>query len=264
MKKIAIPYMQHDDPLASSFQFHPASHGPRPGRIYPYNVVYLQEQHDHVIEISGASGTVELCATAVFLVVLAGSVALRLDDGVEPLHHTALGMMVARALALGGLVGVDVDRPIVHLDLHHGVHRIPAVALVAGRRRRTCRSARSDSWGDSGLSLAARTDLTVGRALVALTAEADQVALAGEVAVLAVHDDVAVTSAELADRALVAVCEQIDWLATTGCLLPRLRPSALWEATSDSGCRLGETRKTSARDASANSSEIIGARKVRL
>lgn len=123
--------------------------------------------------------------------------------------------MVARALALGGLVGINVDCPIIHLDLHHGVHRIPAVTLVAGRRRRArcCARSAGDSWGDSSLSFAAWTDLTIGRALVALTAEADQVAVAGEVAVLAVHDDVAVTSAELADRALVAVCEQIDGLA---------------------------------------------------
>lgn len=208
---------------------------------------YLQEQHDHIIEISGASGTVELCAAAaVFLVVLAGSVALRLDDGVEPFRHTPLGMMVARALALGGLVGVDVDRPIVHLDLHHGVHRIPAVAtLVAGRRRRACRGTRSagEARGDSGLSLATRTDLTVRRALVALTAEADQVALAGEVAVLAVHDDVAVTSAELADRALVAVCEQIDWLATIGCLALSKIVGPSTGNLRQRGCRLGDRVK---------------------
>lgn len=176
---------------------------PRPGRIY-LNVVYLQEQHDHVIEISGASGTVELRA-AVLLVVLAGSVALHLDDGVEPLHRAPLGMLVARALALGGLVGVDVDRPIVHLDLHHRVHRVLVVALVAGGRGARHRAG-------SACSLATGADLTVGRALVALAPEADQVAVAGEVAVLAVHD-VAVTTAELADRALVAVCEQIDGLA---------------------------------------------------
>lgn len=115
-------------------------------------------------------------------------------------------MIIARALALGGLaLGVDVDRPVVHLDLHHSVHRVLPVALVAGAGSAGARR-------DPGLPLAARADLTVGRALVALAAEADQVALAGEVAVLAVHDDVAVTSAELADRAL-AVCEQIDGLA---------------------------------------------------
>lgn len=115
-------------------------------------------------------------------------------------------MIIARALALGGLaLGVDVDRPVVHLDLHHGVHRVLPVALVAGTRSAGARR-------DPGLPLAARADLTVGRALVALAAEADQVALAGEVAVLAVQDDVTITSAELADRAL-AVCEQIDGLA---------------------------------------------------
>lgn len=65
------------------------------GRIYFNVVFYLQEQHDHVIEISRASGTVELRAAAVFLVVLAGSVALRLDDGVESLHRTSLGMIIA-------------------------------------------------------------------------------------------------------------------------------------------------------------------------
>ncbi|XP_025268893.1 uncharacterized protein LOC112639368 [Camponotus floridanus] len=108
--------------------------------------MHFDEQHDHVIEISGASGTVELRATAVLLVILAGSVALRLDDGVEPFHHAPLGMMVARALALGGLVGVDVDRPIVYLDFHHGVHRISAVTLVARRRRR---AGRTRSTGDS-------------------------------------------------------------------------------------------------------------------
>jgi len=118
------------------------SRGPRLGCIY-LNVIYLQEQHDHVIEISGAGGTVELRAAAVLLVVFAGSVALRLDDGVEPLHRAPLGMMVARALALGGLVGVDVDRLVVHLDLHHSVHRIPAVALVAGGCRRAGCRARS-------------------------------------------------------------------------------------------------------------------------
>lgn len=115
-------------------------------------------------------------------------------------------MIIARALALGGLaLGVNVDRPVVHLDLYHGVHRVLPVALVAGARSAGTRR-------DPGLPLAARADLTVGRALVALAAEADQVALAGEVAVLAVQDDVTVTSAELADRAL-AVCEQIDGLA---------------------------------------------------
>lgn len=207
-----------------NFTLHPASHGPRLGRIYPYNVVYLQEQHDHVIEISGASGTVELCAAAVLFVVLAGSVALRLDDGIKPLHHAPLRMMIARAFALRGLVGVNVDHPIVYLDLHHGVYRIPAVTLVAGRRRRARRPARSTD--DSGLPLAARTDLTVGRALVALTAEADQVAVAGEVAVLTMHDDIAVTSTELADRAFVAVCEQIDESAMTVALC-NLRSSAL-------------------------------------
>lgn len=154
--------------------------------------------------------------------------------------------MVARALALGGLVGVDVDRPIVYLDFHHGVHRISAVALVARRRRRAGRT-RSDSWGDCGLSLAAWTNLTVGRTLVALTAETDQVAVAGEVAVFAVHDDVAITSAELADRALVAVCEQIDGLATT-IVLRGLRSSVLWEAISDSGLPPRRSRETSARD----------------
>lgn len=173
------------------------------GRIYLNVVFYLQEQHDHIIEISRASGTVELRA-AVLLVVLAGSVALRLDDGVEPLHRVPLGMIIARAraLALGGLVRVDVDRPIVHLDLHRGVHRaLPSVTLVAGAGSAGARR-------DSGLPLAARADLTVGRALVALAAEADQIALAGKVAVLAVHDDVAVTPAQFADRAF-AVCEQI-------------------------------------------------------
>jgi len=114
-------------------------------------------------------------------------------------------MIIARALALGGLVGVDVDRSIVYLDLHHGVHRVFPVALVAGAGSAGARR-------DPGLPLAARAYLTVGRTLVALATEADQVALAGEVAVLAVHDDVAVTSAELADRAF-AVCEQIDGLA---------------------------------------------------
>jgi len=173
------------------------------GRIY-LNVFYLQEQYDHVIEIFRASGTVELRA-AVFLVVLAGSVALRLDDGVEPLHRAPLGVIIARTLAFGGLVGIDVDRPIVHLDFYHGVHRILAVTLVAGAGSTGARR-------DSSLSFAARADLTVGRALVALAAEADQIALAGEVAVLAVHDDVAVTSAELADRAF-AGCEQIGGLA---------------------------------------------------
>jgi len=39
--------------------------------------------------------------------------------------------------------------------------------------------------------------------------------------VLAVHGDVAVTSAELADRALVAVCEQIGGLARQGGCLAR-------------------------------------------
>lgn len=116
--------------------------------------------------------------------------------------------MVARALALGGLIGVDVDRPVVHLDLHHRVHRV--LALVAGGRGARHRAGSACRGGcgagDPGLSLATGTDLTVGRALVALAPEADQVALAGEVAVLAVHD-VAVTTAELADRALVAVCE---------------------------------------------------------
>lgn len=174
------------------------------GRIY-LNVFYLQEQYDHVIEIFRASGTVELRAAAVFVVVLAGSVALRLDDGVEPFHRAPLGVIIARALAFGGLVGVDIDRPIVHLDFHHGVHRILAVTLVAGAGSTGARR-------DSSLSFAARADLTVGRALVALAAEADQIALAGEVAVLAVHDDVAVTSAELADRAF-AGCEQIGGLA---------------------------------------------------
>jgi len=46
-----------------------------------------------------------------------------------------------------------------------------------------------------------------------MAAETDQVAVAREVAVLAVHGDVAVTSAELADWAFVAVCEQIERLA---------------------------------------------------
>ena len=179
-----------------------ADHGS--GRIYFNVVFYLQEQHDHIIEISRASGTVELRA-AVFLVVLAGSVALRLDDGVESIHRTPLGMIIARALALGSLVGVNVDRPIVHLDLHHSVHGVLAVTLIAGAGSASARR-------DSSLPLATRAYLTVGCALVALTAEADQVAVAGEVAVLAVHDDVAVTSAELADRAF-AVCEQIDGLA---------------------------------------------------
>lgn len=175
------------------------------GRIYLNVVFYLQEQHDHIIEISRASGTVELRAAAVLLVVLAGSVALRLDDGVEPFRRAPRGMIIARALALGGLVGIDVDRPIVHLDLHHGVHRVLAVTLVAGAGSAGARH-------DSGLPLAARADLAVGRALVALAAEADQIAVAGEVAVLTMHDDVAVTSAELADRAF-AVCEQIGGLA---------------------------------------------------
>lgn len=114
-------------------------------------------------------------------------------------------MIIARALALGGLaLGVDVDRPIVHLDLHHGVRVLP-VAFVAGAGSAGARR-------EPGFPLATRAHLAVGRALVALAAEADQIALAGEVAVLAVHDDVAVTSAELADRAL-AVCVQIDGLA---------------------------------------------------
>lgn len=168
--------------------------------------------------------------------------------------------MVARALALGGLVGVDVDRPIVYLDFHHGVHRISAVTLVARRRRRAGRST-GDSWGDCGLSLAAWTDLTVGRTFVALTAEADQVAVAGEVAVFAVHDDVAITSAELAARTLVAVCEQIYGLATT-IAWGGLRLSALWEAISDSGCRLGDRMKPQRVIASA-SSENIGAWNMR-
>jgi len=170
--------------------------------------------------------------------------------------------MVARALALGGLVGVDVDRPIVYLDFHHGVHRISAVALVARRRRRAGHTRTAgDSWGDCGLSLAAWTDLTVGRTFVALTAEADQVAIAGEVAVFAVHDDVAITSAELANRTLVAVCEQIYGLATT-IALGGLRLSALWEAISDSGCRLGDRVKPQRVIASA-SSENIGAWNMR-
>lgn len=115
-------------------------------------------------------------------------------------------MIIARALALGGLaLGVDVDCPIVQLDLHHGVHRVLAGTLVAGARSAGARR-------EAGLSVAARADLTVGRALVALAAEADQIAVAGEVTVLAMHGDVAVTSAELADRAL-AVCEQIGGLA---------------------------------------------------
>lgn len=125
--------------------------------------------------------------------------------------------MVARAVALrGGLVGVDVDRPIVDLYLHHRVHRVP-VALVARRRRGRARRRAGAAGGRSagGLALAPRTDLTVGRAtLVALAPEADEVTVAGEVAVLAVRD-VAVTTAELADRAVVAVCEQIDWLVRT-------------------------------------------------
>lgn len=115
-------------------------------------------------------------------------------------------MIIApRALALGGLVGVDVDRSIVHLDLHHGVHRVLPVTLVAGAGSAGARR-------DTSLPLASRADLTAGRALVALAAEADQIALAGEVAVLAMHGDVAVTSAELADWAF-AVCEQIGGLA---------------------------------------------------
>lgn len=163
--------------------------------------------------------------------------------------------MVARALALGGLVGVDVDCPIVYLDFHHSVHRISAVALVARRRRR---ADRRTSWGDCGLPFAAWTDLTVGRTLVALTAEADQVAIAGEVAVFAVHDDVAITSAKLADWAVIAVCEQIDGLATT-IALRGLRSSALWEAISDSGCRFGDRVKPQREIASASSSENMGA-----
>lgn len=115
-------------------------------------------------------------------------------------------MIIARAFALGGLaLGVAVDRTIVHLDLNHGVHRILPVALVAGAGSAGARR-------EPGLPLAARAHLTVGRALVALAAEADQIALAGEVTVLAVHDDVAVTLAQLADRTL-AVCEQINGLA---------------------------------------------------
>lgn len=182
---------------------------PRLGRIYLNNLVYLQEQYDHVIEIFRASGTVELRAAVVLLVVLAGSVALRLDDGVEPLRRAPLGTIVARALALGGLVGVDVDRPVVHLNFHHRVHRV--FALVAGGRGACRRAGSAGAVRYPGFPLAAGTDLAVGRALVALASEADQVALAGEVAVLAVHD-VAVTSAELADWAFVAVCEQIDGL----------------------------------------------------
>ncbi|KAL0123347.1 hypothetical protein PUN28_005704 [Cardiocondyla obscurior] len=106
--------------------------------------------HDHIIEILCASGTVELRTAAVILVVFAGSVTLRLDD----------------AFALGGLVGVNVDRPVVQLDLHHGVHRILVVPFVAGPG-----SAGARRYSD--LPLAARADLTVRRALVALTPEAD-------------------------------------------------------------------------------------------
>jgi len=125
------------------------------GRIYFNVVFYLQEQHDHIIEISRASGTVELRAAAVFLVVLAGSVALRLDDGVESIHRTPLGMIIARALTLGSLVGVNVDCPIVHLDLHHSVHGVLAVTLIAGAGSASARR-------DSSLPLATRAYLTVG------------------------------------------------------------------------------------------------------
>lgn len=134
--------------------------------------------------------------------------------------------MIARALALRGLVGVDVDRSIVHLDLHHGVYRISGVALIAGGCRRAgCRtgSARG-AWRNSSLPLAARTDLLDRRALVAMAAETDQVAVAREVAVFAVRGDVAVTSAELADWTFVAFCEQIELLARHSCC------RAVWEA----------------------------------
>lgn len=44
IKKIAIQYaIAIPSHRLFNFTLRPASHGPRPGRIYPYNVVYLQE-----------------------------------------------------------------------------------------------------------------------------------------------------------------------------------------------------------------------------
>jgi len=146
---VAVPSVTQVPRTAQFSREFPASRGARGPAASPTPRRFasprpLQEQHDHVIEISGAGGTVELCAAAaaILLVVLAGSVALRLDDGVESLERGARAMIAAvRVLALGGLVRVDVDRAVVHLDLHYGVHRMPA-ASVGRRRAGHCRHCR--------------------------------------------------------------------------------------------------------------------------
>lgn len=129
-------------------------------------------------------------------------------------------MMAAGHVAVGGLVRVDVDHAIVHLDLDHSVDGV--LALVAGGGRDSPLAPDPGGHHPLGL-LAAGTALIVGRTLVALAPEANQVALAGEVAVFALgHATVPVT--ELADRTVVPFLVLAAVVRAVVLLLVLLRP----------------------------------------
>lgn len=124
--------------------------------------IYLQEEDDHVIEISRARSSVKL-GTAVIVVVFAGSVAFSLDDCVETIYLTSV--TIDRRIAVVGIVRIDVDRSIVEFDLDDRVY-----GVLAGRMMILVVGGSDAGSRHPGASLATGTPVVAVRgAFVALT-----------------------------------------------------------------------------------------------